>query len=95
MGAGWRTAGGSRLAPLSDASAGPRPKVESGIHKQTWRNPSAADARWLRFLALVGYTLAEVEEDIVAAVEGRASGQAEDAADSDDEAADDEGPAEG
>lgn len=76
--------------------------IESGIHKQTWRNPSAADARWLRFLASVGYTLAEVEEGIVAAVEARTSGQPEDADSSDDQADDgdaaeddDEDPAEG
>jgi len=66
--------------------------IESGMLKGTWRNPSAADARWLKFLAASGYTLAEVEEGIVAAVEARTSGQAEDAADSSDDkdAADDD-----
>ncbi|NEN53481.1 ParB N-terminal domain-containing protein [Modestobacter muralis] len=74
--------------------------IESGMHKGTWRNPTAADARWLRFLTGCGYTLAEVEEGIIAAVEARTSGQAEDAdtdadtsTDEDADEDDDEDPA--
>ena len=56
--------------------------------------PQRRDARWLLFLA--GYTLAEVEEQIIAAVEGCTSGQTEDAEDiGDDKDAADEDPAEG
>jgi ParB family chromosome partitioning protein len=33
--------------------------IESALHRQSWRNPGAGDARWLRFLASCGYTLAE------------------------------------
>jgi ParB family chromosome partitioning protein len=39
--------------------------IESGMHRQSWRNPSTADARWLRFLASCGYTLADIERQIV------------------------------
>ena len=45
--------------------------IETGFHKGTWRNPSASDARWLRFLASNGYTLAEVEQQIVDAIDAR------------------------
>jgi len=67
--------------------------IETGMHKGSWRNPTAADARWLRFLAASGYTLAEVEESIIAAVEARTSGQAEDADTSEDGEDADENPA--
>jgi ParB family chromosome partitioning protein len=39
--------------------------IESGLHRQSWRNPSAGDARWLRFLASCGYTPAEIERQII------------------------------
>lgn len=47
--------------------------IETRFHKGSWRNPSANDARWLRFLAACGYTLAEVEQQIVDAVDARTS----------------------
>ncbi|GAB4082780.1 ParB N-terminal domain-containing protein [Modestobacter muralis] len=47
--------------------------IETGFHKGTWRNPSASDARWLRFLVACGYTLAEVEQRIVDAIDARTS----------------------
>ena len=28
--------------------------IESGMHRQSWRNPGTGDARWLRFLASCG-----------------------------------------
>jgi ParB family chromosome partitioning protein len=43
--------------------------IESGLHRQSWRNPGAGDARWLRFLASCGYTLADIERQIVDAAE--------------------------
>ena len=43
--------------------------IESGLHRQSWRNPAAGDARWLRFLVSCGYTLAEVERQILAAAD--------------------------
>ncbi|WP_245160811.1 hypothetical protein [Blastococcus sp. CT_GayMR16] len=30
--------------------------IESGLHRQSWRNPGTGDARWLRFLVSCGYT---------------------------------------
>jgi ParB family chromosome partitioning protein len=45
--------------------------IETGFHKGSWRTPSASDARWLRFLATCGYTLAEVEQRIVDAIDAR------------------------
>jgi ParB family transcriptional regulator, chromosome partitioning protein len=39
--------------------------IESGLHRQSWRNPGAGDARWLRFLVSCGYTLADIEREIV------------------------------
>ncbi|CCH86259.1 putative ParB domain protein nuclease [Modestobacter italicus] len=39
--------------------------IESGLHRQSWRNPGTGDARWLRFLASCGYTLADIERQIV------------------------------
>jgi ParB family chromosome partitioning protein len=39
--------------------------IESGLHRQSWRNPGAGDARWLRFLVSCGYTLAEIERQIL------------------------------
>lgn len=39
--------------------------VESGLHRQSWRNPGAGDARWLRFLDSCGYTPAEIERQII------------------------------
>ena len=39
--------------------------IESGLHRQSWRNPGAGDARWLRFLVSCGYTLADIERQIV------------------------------
>lgn len=43
--------------------------IESGLHRQSWRNPGAGDARWLRFLASCGYTLADIERQIVDAAD--------------------------
>ncbi|WP_336029213.1 ParB/RepB/Spo0J family partition protein [Geodermatophilus sp. FMUSA9-8] len=39
--------------------------IESGLHRQSWRNPGASDARWLRFLESCGYTLADIERQII------------------------------
>ena len=39
--------------------------IESGMHRQSWRNPGAGDARWLRFLVSCGYTLADIEQQTV------------------------------
>jgi hypothetical protein len=39
--------------------------IESGLHRQSWRNPGAGDARWLRFLVSCGYTLADIERQII------------------------------
>ncbi|MDK3258945.1 ParB/RepB/Spo0J family partition protein [Blastococcus capsensis] len=39
--------------------------IESGMHRQSWRNPGAGDARWLRFLVSCGYTLADIEQQII------------------------------
>jgi len=66
--------------------------IESGMHKGSWRSPSAGDARWLRFLAGCGYTLAEVEQRIVDAADqpatsardGDQAGAQDDAHDGDD-----------
>lgn len=44
--------------------------IETGFHKGTWRSPSASGARWLRFLASNGYTLADIEQQIVDAGTG-------------------------
>ena len=44
--------------------------IETGMHKGSWRSPSASDARWLRFLASNGYTLAEIEQQIIDARTG-------------------------
>ncbi|MGY1914197.1 ParB N-terminal domain-containing protein [Blastococcus sp. HT6-30] len=43
--------------------------IESGLHRQSWRNPGAGDARWLRFLASCGYTLADIEQQIIDAAD--------------------------
>ncbi|WP_245159203.1 ParB/RepB/Spo0J family partition protein [Blastococcus sp. TF02A-35] len=43
--------------------------IESGLHRQSWRNPSTGDARWLRFLISYGYTLADIEQQIVDAAD--------------------------
>ncbi|WP_324276316.1 hypothetical protein [Blastococcus brunescens] len=43
--------------------------IESGLHRQSWRNPGVGDARWLRFLDSCGYTLADIEQRIVEAAE--------------------------
>ena len=43
--------------------------IESGLHRHSWRNPGAGDARWLRFLASCGYTLADIERQIVDAAD--------------------------
>jgi ParB family chromosome partitioning protein len=43
--------------------------IESGLHRQSWRNPGAGDARWLRFLDSCGYTLADIERQIVDAAD--------------------------
>jgi ParB family transcriptional regulator, chromosome partitioning protein len=43
--------------------------IESGLHRQSWRNPGAGDARWLWFLVSCGYTLAEIERQIVDAAD--------------------------
>lgn len=45
--------------------------IESGMHRQSWRNPSASDTRWLRFLASCGYTLADIEQQIIDATDER------------------------
>jgi ParB family transcriptional regulator, chromosome partitioning protein len=37
-------------------------------------NPGAGDARWLRFLVACGYTLAEIERQIVDAAEQPTAG---------------------
>jgi ParB family chromosome partitioning protein len=47
--------------------------IESGLHRQSWRNPTAGDARWLRFLDSCGYTLAEIERRIVDAADKAAA----------------------
>jgi ParB family chromosome partitioning protein len=39
--------------------------IESGLHRQSWRNPGAGDARWLRFLVSCGYTPADIERQII------------------------------
>ncbi|SFF94528.1 ParB/RepB/Spo0J family partition protein [Blastococcus tunisiensis] len=39
--------------------------IESGLHRQSWRNPGTGDARWLRFLDSCGYTLADIEQQII------------------------------
>ena len=43
--------------------------IESGLYRQSWRNPGAGDARWLRFLVSCGYTLADIERQIVDAAD--------------------------
>ncbi|SFD88215.1 ParB/RepB/Spo0J family partition protein [Blastococcus tunisiensis] len=43
--------------------------TESGMHRQSWRNPGTGDARWLRFLDSCGYTLAEIERQIIDATD--------------------------
>ena len=43
--------------------------IESGLHRQSWRNPGTGDARWLRFLASCGYTLADIEQQIIDSVD--------------------------
>jgi ParB family chromosome partitioning protein len=43
--------------------------IESGLHRQSWRNPGTGDARWLRFLVSCGYTLADIERQIVDAAD--------------------------
>jgi hypothetical protein len=45
------------------------PPLESGLHRQSWRNLGVGDDRWLRFLVSCGYTLAEIERQIVDAAE--------------------------
>ena len=42
-----------------------RCSLESTLDRSSWRDPSAGAARWLRFLAGVGYTLADIEQQIV------------------------------
>ncbi|TQN37297.1 ParB family chromosome partitioning protein [Blastococcus colisei] len=53
--------------------------IESGLHRQSWRNPGAGDARWLRFLASCGYTLADIERQIVDAADQPTADPAPDA----------------
>jgi ParB family chromosome partitioning protein len=43
--------------------------IESGLHRQSWRNPSAGDARWLWFLVSCGYTPADMEQQIIDAAD--------------------------
>ncbi|MGX5653886.1 ParB/RepB/Spo0J family partition protein [Geodermatophilus nigrescens] len=53
--------------------------IESGLHRQSWRNPGAGDARWLRFLVSCGYTLADIEQQIVDAADHPTADAAPDA----------------
>ena len=43
--------------------------IESGMPRQSWRNPGTGDARWMQFLASCGYTLADIERQIVDAAD--------------------------
>ncbi|MDK3255267.1 ParB/RepB/Spo0J family partition protein [Blastococcus capsensis] len=47
--------------------------IETAMHRGTWRDPRATDARWLRFLAGYGYSLAEIEQRIVDGIDERTS----------------------
>ncbi|CCG04789.1 ParB/RepB/Spo0J family partition protein [Blastococcus saxobsidens] len=53
--------------------------IESGLHRQSWRNPGAGDARWLRFLVSCGYTLADIERQIIDAADQPTADPAPDA----------------
>lgn len=53
--------------------------LESGMHRHSWRTPDAGDARWLRFLASCGYTLADIERQIIGAADQPAADPAPDA----------------
>lgn len=53
--------------------------IESGIDRHTWRNPSRCDARWLRYLAETGYTLADIEQQVIAAATPTGGEDADDA----------------
>lgn len=53
--------------------------IESGLHRQSWRNPGTGDARWLRFLASCGYTLADIEQRILDAADQPTADPAPDA----------------
>ncbi|WP_347059627.1 hypothetical protein ABC795_04045 [Blastococcus sp. HT6-30] len=53
--------------------------IESGMHRQSWRNPGAGDGRWLRFLDSCGYTLADIERQIVDAADQPTADPAPDA----------------
>ena len=66
--------------PARRGAAGPRRRGHRiGLHRQSWRNPGAGDARWLRFLASCGYTLADIERQIVDAADQPTADPAPDA----------------
>ncbi len=54
--------------------------IESALHRQSWRNPGAGDARWLRFLASCGYTPADIEQQIIDAADQPTGDPSSDAA---------------
>jgi ParB family chromosome partitioning protein len=45
-----------------------------GIDRQSWRNPSASEARWLSFLVECGHTSSDIEQVICDAVTERSLG---------------------
>lgn len=53
--------------------------IESGLHRQSWRNPGTGDARWLRFLVSCGYTPADIERQIIDATDPPAADPSSDA----------------
>jgi ParB family chromosome partitioning protein len=44
------------------------------MHRQSWRNPSSSDTRWLRFLASCRYSLAKIKQQIIDAADERGIG---------------------